>query len=132
MKGKTDKELKLIVKKAIIAKRIVRKKLDLINKERWDYSDGKKRLEMLIKESRTVLGRKKAKGCPAIKKIQNKWSFGSNKTVYKCSARDSINQWIGGYDGKQLLYSYCHCCRLKPDQARVRVMMNKLRGKGNG
>jgi len=122
VRTQSNEELKKQVKKAIEARKIVRKTMDDLWNRAWDLKQGKYKLDWLISESREELGRRKASKCGAMKQIKD---YGEYLSHWSCLARDiAYNRF---YNEKDLFRKHCCTCRWKPSQAKTRMVILRIK-----
>lgn len=121
----SNEQLKLKIKKAIEARKIVRKKINGLFSQVWKLKNGKSRLDWLIHESKEELGRRKGRKCKALALIKPSWG-GS----FTCNARElSFNS----FSSKEDIYrKHCCTCRWKPTQAQTRMIILRIKNGRKG
>jgi len=124
---KSNEELRKQVKKAIEARKIVRKKMNDLWSRAWDLKQGKWKLDWLIKESKEELGRRKAVKCGALKPFKNE-EWGDSYSYFQCAARDLSYNYFRTKE--EIWTKYCCTCKWKPSQAKTRMVILKIKNGG--
>lgn len=121
---KSNEELKVLIKKALKARKVLRTKINALIDETWKLKNGKMNLDWSINKSREELGRRKVKTCKAFKeKTMPQW--GGNYVFYTCQARElSYNSFRRPED---LFRLHCCTCRWKPNQAQTRMVILRIK-----
>lgn len=123
----SDEQLKLKIKRATEARKIVRKKMDELFSRGWVLKSGKYRLDQLLTEAKEELGRRKGVKCKALKRMKANWVGGC--THVSCLARElSYNRFRTERD---LYRIHCYTCRWTKEQALSRMLILRIKnGKG--
>lgn len=116
LKGKTDKELREIVKRTKIAKRISKKQIDKIWRRVWQLKNAHRNLDVVQKKAQLVRGTAKGKDCPALRELKS--NYGSFY-YFECGARDT---WTQRRRKEEIFRDFCHSCRLtRNDYEKAKV-----------
>ena len=125
--AQSSEELQKRVKKAIEARKIVRKTMNNLWIKAWDLKRGKWKLDWLIKESKEELGRRKAAKCGALKSLK-KEEWGGSYSYFQCAARDLSYNYFRTKE--EIWAKYCCTCKWRPSQAQTRMVILKIKNGG--
>ena len=120
---KSNRELETIIKKAIVARKAVKKKMEDFFTKGWMLKSGKYRLDYAIDEAKKKVGQRKASKCKAVKSLDSEYSY----AYYSCLARELYDN---RFDIYTIYRKYCWSCKWTPEQAQARMVILKIKNGG--
>jgi len=121
--AKSNRELETIIKKAIVARKAVKKKMEDLFAKGWMFKSSKYRLDHAIDEAKEKVGERKARKCGAMKRGEGEWGY----RACSCAARELRRN---NFLKEELFRQYCWSCKWTPEQAQTRMVILKIKNGG--
>jgi len=119
---KNDEELRIIIKRIQVSKRLLRKIMDEAYSKYWNIKDMKLTMEEIEWDAKKIRGERKGMGCPALVKEEQKDGCGYTSHVFNCKARRCAFPYR--HSLKEMYQDFCYSCRLTHIKAKTKAVMN--------